>query len=50
MVGQLFKENALEVLHKTALSLVKARREEGKLTKVSELEDPHSMKAFHVEL
>ena len=41
MVGQLFKENTLEVLHKTALGLVKARREEGKLTKVSELEDPH---------
>ena len=31
----------MEVLHKTALGLVKARREEGKLTKVSELEDLH---------
>ena len=31
----------MEVLRKTALSLVKARREEGKLTKVSELEEPH---------
>ena len=41
MIQWLLKENTLEVLRKTALSLVKARREEGKLTKVSELEDPH---------
>ena len=41
MVKWLLKENTLEVLRKTALGLVKARREEGKLTKVSELEDPH---------
>ena len=40
MVRWLLKENTLEVLRKTALSLVKARREEGKLTKVSKLEDP----------
>ena len=31
----------MEVFYKIALSLVKARREEGKLTKVSKLEDPH---------
>ena len=34
MVQWVLKENTLEVLRKTALSLVKARREEGKLTKV----------------
>ena len=41
MIQWLLKENTLEVLRKTALGLVKARREEGKLTKVSKLEDPH---------